>query len=251
MDLKLKDKVAFITGATNEIGREVCLNLVREGAKFLFSDINTQKGEALAKEIADLGGDAIFSKVDVRDYEEVKDNVMKAKDHFGRLDIVVHMAGVGGRPKRFVETSREDWKLTVDVLLYGMMNTTYAALPFMIENNYGKIVSVIGDSSRVGESGLSLVAAPRAGQPALVKSVAMEVGRFNIALNCVSVGIVDRSHYPAGHIDKYRERIVKKYPLGRLGMPEDVAPMVTFLCSEHTDWITGQVFSVNGGYCMV
>ncbi|MEE9611537.1 MAG: SDR family oxidoreductase [Desulfatiglandales bacterium] len=251
MDLKLKDKVAFITGATNEIGREVCLNLVREGAKLLFSDINAQKGEDLAKEISHMGGDAVFSKVDVRDYEEVKDNVMKAKDQFGRLDIVVYMAGVGGRPKRFVETSREDWKQYVEILLLGMMNTTHAALPFMIENNYGKIVSVIGDSSRVGESGLSLVASARAGQPALVKSVAREVGRYNITLNCVSVGIVDTSHYPAGHIDKYRERIVKNYPLGRLGVPEDVAPLVTFLCSEHTDWITGQVFSVNGGYCMV
>ncbi len=251
MDLKLKDKVAFITGATNEIGREVCLNLVREGAKLLFSDINTQKGEDLAKEIADMGGEAVFSKVDVRDYEEVKDNIIKAKDQFGRLDIVIYMAGVGGRPQRFVETSPEDWKQYVEILLLGMVNTTHAALPFMIENNYGKIVSVIGDSSRVGESGLALVASARAGQPALVKSVAREVGRYNITLNCVSVGIVDSSHYPPGHIDKYREKIVKNYPLGRLGVPEDVAPLVTFLCSEHTDWIKGQVFSVNGGYCMV
>jgi NAD(P)-dependent dehydrogenase (short-subunit alcohol dehydrogenase family) len=250
MDLRLKDKVAFLTGATNEIGREVCLHLVREGARIVFSDINAQKGEDLAKEIASMGGDGVFLKTDVRDYQEVKDNVANAKDQFGRLDIMVYMAGVG-RPKRFVETSPEDWKVNVDVLLYGMMNTTHAVLPFMIENNYGKIVSVIGDSSRVGESGLSLVASARAGQPALVKSVAREVGRYNITMNCVSVGIVDTSHYPPGHIDKYRERIVRNYPLGRLGMPEDVAPLVTFLCSDLSNWITGQVFSVNGGYSMV
>ncbi len=250
MDLGLKDRVAFVTGATNEIGRAVCLGLINEGAKVAFSDINVEKGETLAAEVAGLGGEGIFLKTDVRNYQEVKDNVTKAKDHFGRVDIMVYMAGVGIL-KKFVETRPDDWKNTVDVLLYGMLNTTHAVLPFMIENEYGKIVSVMGDSSRIGESGLSLVAAPRAGQGALVKSLAREVGRYNITLNCVSVGVVDTSHYPAGHIDKYREKIVKNYPVGRLGTAEDVAPMILLLCSGLSNWITGQIISVNGGYSMV
>lgn len=250
MDLGLKGKVAFVTGATNEIGRAVCLGLIKEGAKVAFSDINVEKGEALAAEVAGLGGEGIFLKTDVRNYQEVKDSVTKTKDHFGQVDIVVYMAGVGFL-KRFVETRPDDWKNTVDVLLYGMLNTTHAVLPLMIENKYGKIVSVMGDSSRVGESGLSLVAAPRAGQGALVKSLAREVGRYNITLNCVSVGVVETSHYPAGHIDKYREKIVKNYPVGRLGTPEDVAPMILLLCSSLSNWITGQIISVNGGYSMV
>ena len=250
MDLGLKGKVAFVTGATNEIGRAVCLGLIKEGAKVAFSDINVEKGEALAAEVTGLGGEGIFLKTDVRNYQEVKDSVTKTKDHFGQVDIVVYMAGVGFL-KRFVETRPDDWKNTVDVLLYGMLNTTHAVLPLMIENKYGKIVSVMGDSSRVGESGLSLVAAPRAGQGALVKSLAREVGRYNITLNCVSVGVVETSHYPAGHIDKYREKIVKNYPVGRLGTPEDVAPMILLLCSSLSNWITGQIISVNGGYSMV
>ena len=250
MDLGLKDRVAFVTGATNEIGRAVCLGLINEGAKVAFSDINVEKGEALAAEVAGLGGEGIFLKTDVRNYQEVKDNVTKTKDRFGRVDIMVYMAGVGIL-KRFVETRPDDWKNTVDVLLYGMLNTTHAVLPFMIENKYGKIVSVMGDSSRVGESGLSAVAAPRAGQGALVKSVAREVGRYNITLNCVSVGVVETSHYPTGHIEKYREKIVKNYPVGRLGTPEDVAPMILLLCSDLSNWITGQIISVNGGYSMV
>lgn len=250
MDLGLKDKVAFLAGATNEIGRAVCFGLASEGAKVAFSDINVEKGEAMATEIAGAGGEGIFLKADVRNYRAVKDSVARAKEHFGRIDIMVYMAGVGS-PKRFVETRPDDWKNTVDVLLYGMLNTTHAVLPFMIENEYGKIVSVMGDSSRVGESGLSLIAAPRAGQGALVKSVAKEVGRYNITLNCVSVGVVDTSHYPSGHIDKYREKIVKSYPLGRLGTAEDVAPMILLLCSDLSNWITGQIISVNGGYSMV
>ncbi len=150
MDLKLKDKVAFITGATNEIGREVCLNLVREGAKLLFSDINTQKGEDLAKEIADMGGEAVFSKVDVRDYEEVKDNIIKAKDQFGRLDIVIYMAGVGGRPKRFIETSPEDWKQYVEILLLGMVNTTGRPLSRSASSNCPTCHSVCSYSKVTG-----------------------------------------------------------------------------------------------------
>lgn len=250
MDLGLKDRVAFLTGATNEIGRTVCLGLVGEGAKVAFSDINVEKGKAMATEIAAAGGDGLFLKTDVRNYKEVQDSATKARDHFGRIDIMVYMAGVGS-PKRFVETKPDEWKNTVDVLLYGMLNTTHAVLPFMIEKKYGKIVSVMGDSSRVGESGLSLIAAPRAGQGALVKSVAREVGRYNITLNCVSVGVVETSHYPAGHIDKYREKIVKSYPVGRLGTAEDVAPMILLLCSDLSNWITGQIISVNGGYAMV
>ena len=136
MDLGLKDRVAFLTGATNEIGRAVCLDLVKEGAKVAFSDINVEKGEAMATEISGAGGEGIFLKTDVRNYKEVQDSAEKAKDHFGRIDIMVYMAGVGSL-KRFVETRPDDWKNTVDVLLYGMLNTTHAVLPFMIENEYG------------------------------------------------------------------------------------------------------------------
>ena len=249
MDLGLKGKVAYLTGAANEIGAGVCRTLAKEGAKLAITDINVEKGEELVKEIVDFGGDAIFLKTDVRNYSEIKDSVTKANDHFGRLDIMVYLAGMG-KIGKFVQSDPADWKQMVDVLLYGMLNTTHIVLPLMIENNYGKIVSVMGESSRIGESGLSLVAASRAGQPALVKSVAREVGRNNITLNTVSVGVVDTAHYPSGHIDKYREKIARNYPLGRIGNPEDVAPMVAFLCSDLSSWITGQVFSVNGGYSM-
>ncbi len=249
MDLGIKDRVAYLTGATNEIGAEVCRTLAKEGAKLAVTGIDVEKGEELVKEIEGFGGNAIFLKTDVRDYDEVKDSIATTNNHFGQLDIMVNLAGIG-KIGKFVQTDPADWKQMVDVLLYGMLNTTHAVLPLMIERNYGKIVSVMGESSKIGESGLSLVAAARAGQPALVKSVAREVGKNNITLNCVSVGVIDTAHYPPGHIDKYRERIAKNYPLGRIGNPEDIAPLVAFLCSDLSSWITGQIFSVNGGYSM-
>jgi 2-hydroxycyclohexanecarboxyl-CoA dehydrogenase len=250
MDLGLEGKVAFITGGASEIGREICLTLAKEGSKLVFSDIMVVEGEELAGEIADLGGEAIFMKTDVSQHQEVQDSVEKARNHFGRLDILVYVAGYGIR-ERFADSTPEHWKKQVDVCLYGMLSATHAVLPEMIRNQYGKIVSTIGDSSRVGESGLSLVAASRAGQGALIKSVAREVGRFNITLNAVSLGVVDTSHYPPGFVEKHGEKLIRQYPMGRLGKPEDVAPMVVFLCSDLSSWITGQIISVNGGYAMV
>ncbi len=250
MDLGLEGKVAFITGGASEIGREICLTLAKEGSKLVFSDIMVDEGKELAKEIANIGGEAIFIKTDVSQHKEVQDSVEKARERFGRVDILVYVAGYGIR-ERFADSTPENWKKQVDVCLYGLLSATHAVLPGMIQNGYGKIVSIMGDSSRVGESGLSLVAASRAGQGALIKSVAREVGRFNITLNAVSLGVVDTSHYPPGFVEKHGEKLIRQYPLGRLGRPDDVAPMVVFLCSDLSSWITGQIISVNGGYAMV
>jgi NAD(P)-dependent dehydrogenase (short-subunit alcohol dehydrogenase family) len=249
MDLGLKGKVAFVCGATAEIGQEICSNYVKEGAKLILTDIVAEQLLKVANDCVAKGGDVWSSKMDVSDYQEVTATVKKAKDHFGRIDIFVYVAGYA-IPGKFAESVPEKWKKQVDVCLYGMLNTTHAVLPGMIENRYGRIVSIMGDSSRVGESGISVVAAARAGQIGLIKSVAREVGRYNITLNGVSLGVVDTSHYAAGFIDKNREKLVRQYPLGRIGKPEDIAPMVVFIGSDRASWMTGQIVSINGGYSM-
>lgn len=250
MELGLKGKVAFVTGGTSDIGRAICLTLIKEGTKVVFSDIMVERGKDLANEIAGMGGEAMFIKTDVTQYKEVMDCTEQAKKRFGRVDVLIYVAGYGIR-ERFADSAPENWKSQIDVCLYGMLNATRAVLPWMIENKYGKIVSLMGDSSRVGEGGLSLVAAARAGQIGLIKSVAKEVGRFNITLNGVALGVVDTSHYPPDWVEQNKEKLIRQYPLGRLGRPEDVAPMVVFLCSDRASWITGQIISVNGGYAMV
>jgi 2-hydroxycyclohexanecarboxyl-CoA dehydrogenase len=250
MDLGLRDKVAFVVGCTAEIGQEICSGLTEEGAKIAMTDIAVEQGQQFAGELAQRGGDVRFSKLDVRDYEEVAATVKEAQDHFGRVDILIYAAGYAA-PGKFAQSVPSDWKQQVDVCFYGFLNVSHAVLQGMIANKYGKIVSLMGDSSRVGETHISLVAAARAGQIGLIKSVAKEVGRFNITLNGVALGVVDTSHYPPGFVEKNYEKLVAQYPLGRLGNPQDVAPMVLLLASDRSAWTTGQIVSVNGGYAMV
>ena len=231
-------------------GRRYAPLFVKEGAKVAMTDIVVEKGQKVTDELVSKGGNVWFSKMDVCDYQQVSATVKQAQDHFGKLDIFVYVAGYA-IPGKFAKSDPEKWKKQVNVCFYGFLNMTHAVLPGMIENKYGKIVSIMGDSSKIGESNISIVAGARAGQIGLIKSVAKEVGRYNITLNGVSLGVVNTSHYPQGFIEKNYEKLVSQYPLGRLGKPEDIAPMVLLLSSDRSAWTTGQIVSVNGGFSMV
>jgi 3-oxoacyl-[acyl-carrier protein] reductase len=168
---------------------------------------------------------------------------------FGGLDILVNNAGLALR-KRFVETTPEDWKRQIDACLYGAIHCCYAVAPHFEKAGNGRIVSVIGDSSRVGESGLAIVAAARAGVVALMKSLAREFGRNGTTANTVSLGLVETDH-DKEWVETNREKLVKLYPVRRLGQAGDVAPMVALLVSPNSGWITGQTLSISGGFSMV
>jgi NAD(P)-dependent dehydrogenase (short-subunit alcohol dehydrogenase family) len=168
---------------------------------------------------------------------------------FGGINILINNAGLAQR-QRFVETKPEDWRRQIDVCLYGAIHCCYAVAPHLDAAKNGRIVSVIGDSSRVGESGLAIVAAARAGVIALMKSLAREFGRSGTTANAVSLGLVETPH-DKEWVDANREKLIKLYPLRRLGLPGDVAPMVALLASPQSGWITGQVLSISGGFSMV
>ena len=250
MDLSLQGRVALVTGAAGDVGREIALTLATEGAAVAvnYRSSSMDAGEVVA-EIAAKGGKAKAYPADVADFAAVQRMVATIVKDFGSLNILVNNAGLALR-QRFVETKPEDWRRQIDTCLYGAIHCCHAAATPLEAGRDGRIVSVIGESSRVGESGLAIVAAARAGVVALMKSLARELGRSGTTANAVSLGLVETAHDPA-FIAENREKLVRLYPVRRLGLPDDVAPMVALLASPRSGWITGQVLSISGGYSMV
>jgi 3-oxoacyl-[acyl-carrier protein] reductase len=250
MNLGLKGKTALVTGAARGVGREIALSLAAEGTNIAVNYRNSGKeADTLVSEIAAKGVKAKAYKADVADFAAVKAMVDEVAKNFGGVNILINNAGLALR-QRFVETKPEDWHRQIDACLYGAIHCCYAVAPHLEAAKDGRIVSVIGDSSRVGESGLAIVAAARAGVVALMKSLAREFGRSGVTANTVSLGLVETAH-DKEWVEANREKLVKLYPVRRLGKPGDVAPMVTLLASPQSGWITGQVISVSGGFSMV
>jgi NAD(P)-dependent dehydrogenase (short-subunit alcohol dehydrogenase family) len=250
MDLNLEGRVALVTGGANGVGREIALALAAEGAAVAVNyRSSADDARMVVGEIKGRGSRAVAVGADVADFEAVKAMVAETTGNLGSLDILVNNAGLALR-QRFVETKPEDWHRQIDTCLYGAIHCCHAAAPYLEKSGHGRIVSLIGDSSRVGESGLSIVAAARAGVVALMKSLAREMGRSGVTANAVSLGLVETAHDKAW-VDANRDKLVKLYPVRRLGQPADIAPTVALLASDHGGWITGQVISISGGFSMV
>jgi len=250
MDLGLNGKVALVTGAGRGVGREIALTLAREGASVAINYRSSAKdADAHAAEIAAAGGKAKAYRADVADFAAVTAMVGHVVKDFGALNILINNAGLAKR-QRFVETTPADWHSQIDACLYGAIHCCHAAAPHLENAKNGRIISLIGDSSRVGESGLAIVAAARAGVVALMKSLAREFGRSGTTANAISLGLVETDH-DKEWVEANREKLVKLYPVRRLGQAGDVAPMVALLASPQSGWITGQVLSISGGYSMV
>jgi len=251
MDTGLEGKVAVVTGGGRDVGGEVCRSLAAEGVRVAVN-YNSSKDEAdaLVAEIEAAGGTARAAQADISDYGQVKAMIDGVAKDWGSVDILVNNAGYV-KYQRFVESTPQDWKPQIDVCLYGALNCSHAAAQHMVAQKSGRIINVVGDSSRIGEANISLAATARGGTIALGKSMAKEFGRFNVTVNTVSLGLVKSAHQDPEFLARNMDRILKAYPLKRIGEPGDIAPMVTFLSSAGASWVTGQVISVNGGFAMV
>ncbi len=251
MDLGLKGKVALVTGGGRDVGREIAMTLAADGVIVAVNyNHSATEAQAVVDEINKAGGQAKAYRANVGAYEDVRTMVDAIVQDFGRIDILVNNAGVV-ISERFVNSTPDQWARQIDVDLYGTIHTSHAVAPYMVKQNGGRIITLAGDSSRVGENGIAIAAAARAGGIALMKSLAKELGRNNITANSISLGLIETAHSNAEFLAANREKIVKQYPLRRIGNPADVAPTVAFLASDAASWITGQVLSVNGGFCMV
>jgi len=248
MDYGLGGKVALVTGGGRDVGCAIALALAGEGATVAVNYFHSADGaQAVVDDIAARGGTARTYRADVTDRAAVSDMVERIAADCGRLDILVNNAGYVQR-QRFVETTPQDWRKQIDVGLYGVIHCCHAAVPHMVKQNGGRIVNMMGDSARVGESGLAVTAASRGGVLALTKSLAKELGRHWITVNALALGLIETSHSDPAWFEANRERILRNYPVRRLGRPEDVAPAVAFLASDAAGWITGQVLSISGGF---
>jgi len=255
VDLQLSGKTVLVTGGGQGLGRAIGLAFAGEGANVaLLYNSSAEGAEAGAREAAALGVKALAAKADLRSDDDVAKVVADVEATLGPIDVLVNNAAATQR-KPFLETTSADWLPQVDVTVTGMIRITHAVTTRMAANGRGgSIVSLMGDSGRVGESGLAVTATTRASTMALTKSMAKELARHQIRANCVSLGLVQTENFDAhagGQEAERMARIVAQYPLRRLGRPDDVTPMVLLLASPLSGWTTGQVLSISGGYSMV
>ena len=247
VSIDLSGRRAVVTGAGSGIGRAVAERLAEAGAAVGVADLRKEAAEDTAGGIEDLGGRAVPLPVDVTSWEECLRVAARAEEELGAIDVLVNGAAVWTVAK-FLELEPEDWAKDVAVGLEGALRVTRAFLPAMVERQRGSIVNISSDAGRVGEPGLVVYSAVKAGVVGFTKALAKEVGRFGIRVNCIAPGTT-RTPGAEGLIEMWgEEKIAKAYPLGRIGEPIDIANAVLFLASGLSDWVTGQVLSVSGGY---
>lgn len=255
--LSMKDRVALVTGAGQNVGRQIVLHMAAHDAEgIVVNDFHLDRAQAVADEVNAAGGRAIAVQADVTDHASVQAMFAAARDRFGRVDVLVNNAGnAGATPspdarKPFWETGPEAWNSFIGVNFYGVINCTAAALPGMIERKGGRIITIISDAGRMGEVNLEVYSGAKAGAAGFMRAVARAMGRHLITANCVAIAATATPAIEARlAADPERaKKILEKYVIRRMGRPLDVANMVLFLASDASGWITGQTYPVNGGF---
>ncbi|MGD9157649.1 MAG: SDR family oxidoreductase [Desulfobacteraceae bacterium] len=237
MDLKLKDKVAIVTGAGSQIGygRAIALTLAEEGCNLILDDIDLEGAKKTAAEINSPGRKAIAVKVDVTDRGQVDEMVKTGIDEFGKIDILVNNAGASSKMMPFIQSDRKDWEYDIGVNLIGQMNVAHAVLPHMLSRKSGRIINTSGGQ---GIPALSMYGAAKAGVVTFTRSLAKELQGTGIIATVYSPGL-GATGLTAD--DPRMDSIAPTLPLGRLCTPQDVAPIVAFLASELGDYMAASM----------
>jgi 3-oxoacyl-[acyl-carrier protein] reductase len=250
--MRLKDKVALVTGSSRGVGRAIALAYAKEGAKVVVNYTSNQSAaDEVVEKIKGLGSDAIAVKADVAKAAEAQALVKAAIERFGKLDILVNNAGFT-RPAMLLKMTEEQWDEVLDIHLKGAFLCSQAAANHMVERNRGKIINVASVAGVVGTVGQVNYSAAKGGVIALTKSMARELARYNICVNVISLGIVATDMTEKIRTDeKLREIYMNRILLKRFAEAEDIAPAFVFFASDESNYITGQLLCVDGGYGMV
>lgn len=250
--MRLVGKAAVVTGSSRGVGSSVALAYAREGADVL---INYTSSEGPALELVGaiqaLGRKAVAFRADVAKKDEVEAMMAAAKENFGRLDILVNNAGFT-RPNMLFKMTEEEWDAVLNAHLKGPFLCVQAAFKYFKEQNYGKIINVSSVAGLVGTVGQANYAAAKGGILSFTKSVAREMARFNVSANVISLGIVETDMTEKIRTDeKLSEIYMNRILLKRFARADDISPAFIFFASSESDYITGQVLCVDGGYGMI
>ena len=244
--MELDGKVAIVTGGTRGIGRAIALDLAANGADIA---LNYRTSVDLAAELADairqIGRRALVVQADVSSFDDAQAMVRQVLDEFGRIDILINNAGMNWDGVVWKMTE-EQWDRVIEVDLKGTFNYTRAVTPIFREGGAGKIVNITSINGLRGKFGQSNYSAAKAGVIGFTKACARELGRYSVNVNAVAPGLIETEMVKAAP-EQVREMALAEIVLGRLGLPEEVAYVVTFLCTEKARHLTGQVIQVDGG----
>lgn len=248
---ELMGRVAVVTGAGRGIGRAEALRLGAEGAKVAVVDLAEEDAERTASAIRTAGGQAVGYAVNVTDAGAVDAMISKAADALGPISILVNNAGIT-RDNLFFKMGEQDWDAVIETHLKGSFLCARAAQRYMVEQRWGKIVST-SSTSAWGNRGQANYSAAKAGLIGFTKTLAIELGPFNINVNAIAPGFIDTDMTRATaqrlglSADQFKTAAASRIPLGRVGTPEDVANVVAFLCSDQSAFVSGEVIPVRGG----
>ena len=245
--MKLKEKIALVTGGSRGLGKAIALQLAADGAQVVVNyATSTDKAEEVVAAIKAEGGKALAMKADVSHLEEVEKMVDTIYEQFGRIDILVNNAGVT-RDELLISMEREDWDKVIATNLGGLFNCSKAVAKYMMMQKSGRIINMSSVAGERGGRGQSNYAASKGAVNAFTRSVAMELARKKVTVNAVAPGVVE-TEMSSEVIRRAQDIILNSVALKRLGQPEEIAKVVAFLASDDSSYITGEVIRVDGGF---